>query len=89
MTYSLPTTSVELFLSELNKIRRGIHPNFRGDRVANGEGALFMFCRLNPEIAIDFACDMKVGVESDFHPDRVEGFAKTMIKTVENFYDGK
>ena len=84
MTYSLPITSVELFLSELNKIRRGIHKNFRGDAVLNGEGALDRFCKDHPDTAIDFACDMKFGVESDFHPDRVKGFANRMITVASN-----
>ncbi len=84
MAYSLPTQSVDLFLSELNKIRRGAHANFRGDKVENGEQALLRFCREHPERAIDFACDMRCGVTSDFHPDRVKGFAKTIVNYIES-----
>lgn len=83
MAYSLPANNVEFFLSELNKIRRCIHPNFKGDGVYNCEALLNKFCRDEPVKAIVMASNLSSYNEvHDFHPVRIKGFAKTIIKTL-------
>ena len=81
MTYSLPANNVESFLLELNKIRRGIHPDIRGDGVYNSEALIISFCRNNPDDAIVMASKLD-GYEKphDFHPIRIKGFAKAIRK---------
>ena len=83
MTYSLPTKNVEFFLSELNKIRRGIHPNFRGDGVYNSEAVLQTFCRDYPAQAIVMASKLDSYDEvNNFHPARIKSFAKRIKKNL-------
>lgn len=83
MTYSLPTNDVELFLSELNKIRRGIHHNFIGDGVYNSEAVISSFCRNNKDSAFEMASKLDAYLKpNNFHPSRIKGFAKTIRRTL-------
>ncbi len=78
MTYSLPTDNLTMFLSELNKIRRGIHSNFTGDGIYNGEALLLSLCMDSPVKALEIAVELDGDVKSDFHPLRIKGFAKAI-----------
>ena len=79
MSYILPTSTVKVFLSELNKIRRGIHSQFRGDGIYNGDAVLLRLCEHNPVAAIAIAKELEGDISTDdspdFHPLRVKSFA--------------
>lgn len=81
MKYSINQSNINEFLNDLNKIRRGIHPSFSGDSVANFEGVIFRFCKDNQETAHRFASELKSShVESDFHPVRIAQISKMIFK---------
>ena len=82
MTYSLPTNNLTMFLSELNKIRRGIHSNFRGDGIYNSDALLLGLCSDSPVKALEIAEKLEGDVESDFHPSRVKSFAKAIRRNL-------
>ena len=83
MAYSLPTDNLEMFLSELNKIRRGMHSDFKGDGIYNSDALLSKLCRETPVKALEIADKLNSDVKSEFHPSRVKGFAKTIRKYLE------
>ena len=87
----LPTDNLANFLHHLNYVRRGIHPNFKGDGVYNGEGLLSRFCADHPKQALAFAAQLDksskedlVVINDNFHITRIRGFSKTIKRTVDH-----
>jgi hypothetical protein len=87
MAYSLPTSDLTLFLSELNKIRRGIHGGFKGDGIENADGLLLRLCHDDPTRALEIASEIeacvKSGITSMVHPSRMKQFANTIRKNIQ------
>lgn len=83
MKYALPTNNVELLLSELNKIRRGIHPSFKGDGIYNADALLLKLCKESPVKAEHIKNQLNSEVGTDFHPTRIVQIRNTIIKNLE------
>ena len=72
-----------MLLSELNKIRRGIHPNFKGGGIYNADALLLNLCNESPVKALEIANALTSDVKTDFHPSRVKQFANTVLRNLE------
>lgn len=77
--YQLPTNTTENFLSEVIKIRRCEHPQFRGDGIYNADAKILEACRKQPEAMHNIFQELDFVDSEEFHPVRVSAIKHQII----------